>query len=93
LICPAARNEAENATLAKVIELPLGEQASNLLTQIRRAQTLFKEIEAFYKRLLEREPAAVPGWGLVPGNVMRSIEDPIRTFEQMVRDASSFGRT
>jgi hypothetical protein len=36
------------------------------------------------KRLLEREPAAVPGWGLVPGNVMRSIEDPIKAFEQMV---------
>ena len=36
------------------------------------------------KRLLEREPAAVPGWGLVPGNVMRSIEDPIKAFEHMV---------
>jgi len=36
------------------------------------------------KRLLEREPAAVPGWGLVPGNVMRSIEDPIKALEQMV---------
>jgi hypothetical protein len=84
LICPAARNEAENATLAKVIELPLGEPAAKLLTQIKRAQALFKEIEAHYKRLLEREPGAIPGWGLVPGNVMRSIEDPIKAFEHLV---------
>jgi len=84
LICSAARNEAETATLAKAIEPPLGEGASNLLTQIRRAQSLFKEIEAHYKRLLEPEPGAVPGWGLVPGNVIRSIEDPIKAFEHLV---------
>jgi len=84
LICSAARNEAETATLTKVIELPLGEPAARLLTQIKRARSLFNEVEAFYKRLLEREPGAVPGWGLVPGNVMRSIEDPIKAFEHMV---------
>src|SRR6516164_9460039 len=48
LICPAARTEAENATLAKVIELPLGEPAARLLTQIRRAKSLFQEIELHY---------------------------------------------
>jgi hypothetical protein len=84
LICPAARNEAENATLTKVIELPLGEQAANLLTQIKRAKALFQEIEAFYKRVLEREPGAIPGWSLLPGDVRRSIENPIKAFEQMV---------
>jgi hypothetical protein len=84
LICPAARDEAENATLAKVIELPLGEPAAKLLMQIRRAQALFKEIEAFYRRVLEREPGAVPGWILEPGAVRRSIEDPIKAFERLV---------
>ena len=84
LICPAARNEAESATLAKVIELPLGEGAAKLLTQIRRAQNLFKEIEAHYKHLLERDPGAVPGWILEPGAVRRSIEDPVKAFEQLV---------
>jgi len=82
LICPAARNEAENATLAKVIELPLGEPAARLLTQIRRAQALFKEIESYYKRVLEREASAIPGWGLVPGNVMRSINDTVKVHAQ-----------
>ena len=84
LICSAARAEAESATLAKVIELPVGEPAAMLLTQIKRAQALFKEIEAFYKRLLEREPGSVPGWILEPGAVRRSIEDPIKPFEQLV---------
>src|SRR5215831_4374711 len=84
LICPATRNEAETATLAKVIELPLGEGAAKLLTQIRRAQSLFKEIESHYKRVLEREPAAVPGWLLEPGAVRRSVENPISVFERLV---------
>jgi hypothetical protein len=80
LICPSARNEAENATLAKVIELPVGEPAATLWTQIKRAQALFKEIESHYKRLLEREAGAIPGWGLVPGNVIRSVENPVKVY-------------
>jgi hypothetical protein len=88
LICPAARNEAETATLAKVIELPLGEPAAKLLTQIRWAQALFKEIEAFYKALLEREPGAIPGWILEPGAVRRSIEDPVAVFERFAQTFS-----
>jgi hypothetical protein len=84
LICSAARNEAENAALTKAIELPLGEGAARLLSQIKRAQALFKEIESFYRRVLEREPGAIPGWILEPGAVRRSIEDPIKAFEQLV---------
>jgi hypothetical protein len=84
LICPSARKEAENATLAEAIELPLGEGAARFLAQIKRAQALFKEIESFYRRHLEREPGAVPGWILEPGAVRRSIEDPIKAFEQLV---------
>ena len=84
LICPAARSEAENATLAKVIELPLGEGAATLLSQIKRAQALFKEIESFYRRLLEREPSGIPGWGLVPGDVRRSFNDPVKVHAKFV---------
>jgi hypothetical protein len=74
LICSAARMQAENATLAKVIELALGEGAAKLLEQIKRAQSLFKEVELFYKRVLEETPGAIPGWMLEPGDVRRSIE-------------------
>jgi CRISPR/Cas system-associated exonuclease Cas4 (RecB family) len=83
LICPAARNEAENTALAKVTQLPLGEPAANLLMQIRRANALFKEIESYYKRVLEREPGAIPGWALVPGDLRRSIDDPVKAQAQM----------
>jgi hypothetical protein len=88
LICPAARTEAENATLAKVIELPLGEGAATLLSQIKRAQALFKEIESFYRRVLEREPGAVPGWILEPGAVRRSIENPVGALERLIETFS-----
>ena len=79
-----ARNEAENANLAKVSELPLGEGAATLLSQIKRAQALFKEIESFYRRLLEREPSGIPGWGLVPGDVRRSFNDPVKVHAKFV---------
>jgi hypothetical protein len=77
LICSAAREQAESAMLAKVVELPLGEQAARLLDQIKRAQGLFKEVEAYYKRVLEEAPGSIPGWALVPGDVRRSIEDTV----------------
>lgn len=88
LICPAARNEAENATLAKVIELPLGEGAARLLAQIKRARSLFLEVEAFYKRVLEETPGAIPSWMLAPGDVRRSIEDPVAALERLVETFS-----
>ena len=61
--------------LTKVVELPLGEQAARLLDDIRRAEALFKEVEAYYKRLLEETPGAIPGWTLEPGDVRRSISN------------------
>jgi hypothetical protein len=83
LICSASRSEAETATLAKVIELPVGEPAANLLSQIKRARSLFSEVESFYRQLLEREPGAIPGWELVPGNMMRSIQDPVKALAHL----------
>ena len=68
--------------------LPLGEGAATLLTQIRRAQSLFKEIEAFYRHLLEREPGAVHGWLLEPGAVRRSIYDPVAALERLIETFS-----
>jgi hypothetical protein len=77
LICATAREQAAQAMLAKVVELPLGEQAARLLDDIKRAQALFKEVEAFYKRVLEEKPGAIPGWALEPGDVRRSITNPV----------------
>jgi hypothetical protein len=60
----------------------LGEGAAKLLEQIKRAQSLFKEIELFYKRVLEETPGAIPGWMLQPGDVRRSIEDALALHER-----------
>jgi CRISPR/Cas system-associated exonuclease Cas4 (RecB family) len=81
LICPAAKDQAAQAMLAKVVELPLGEQAARLLDDIKRAQALFKEVEAFYKRMLEETPGAIPGWALEPGYARREITDTIALHE------------
>jgi hypothetical protein len=75
LVCGAAKDQAAQAMLAKVVELPLGEQAARLLDDIKRAQALFKEVETYYKRLLEETPGAIPGWALEPGDVRRAISD------------------
>jgi hypothetical protein len=75
LVCRAAREQAEQAMLARVVELPLGEQAAELLDAIRRAQALFKEVESYYKRVLEEMPGAIPGWTLEPGYIRREITD------------------
>jgi hypothetical protein len=77
LICAAAKDAASQAMLTKVTQLPLGNKAAELLDQIKRAQALFKEIELFYKRMLEETPGAIPGWMLQPGDVRRSIEDTV----------------
>jgi CRISPR/Cas system-associated exonuclease Cas4 (RecB family) len=77
LICSAAKDAAVGAMLTKVAQLPTGEGAAELLAQIKRAQALFKEIEGYYKRLLEETPGAIPGWLLEPGDVRRSIEDTV----------------
>jgi CRISPR/Cas system-associated exonuclease Cas4 (RecB family) len=83
LICGAAREQAESAMLATVVELPLGEGAAKLLDAIKHAQVLFKEIELFYKRVLEETPGAIPGWMLAPGDVRRSIENAGAVYEKV----------
>ena len=88
LICGSARREAENAALAKLVELPTGEPAAELLTWIKRARSFFNEVEAFYKRLLERETGSIPGWTLEPGAVRRAIEDPVAAFERLIETFS-----
>jgi CRISPR/Cas system-associated exonuclease Cas4 (RecB family) len=84
LICGAAKQAASQAMLTKLTQLPLGHQAAELLVQIKRAQALFKEIEAYYKRVLEQTPGAIPGWMLQPGDVRRSIEDTLALHKHTV---------
>jgi hypothetical protein len=82
LVCGAAKDQAAQAMLAKVVELPLGDQAARLLDDIKRAQALFKEVEAYYKHVLEETPGAIPGWMLAPGDVRRSIPDAVQALQR-----------
>jgi CRISPR/Cas system-associated exonuclease Cas4 (RecB family) len=77
------RNQQGDVPATPCWELPLGEPAATLLTQIKRAKSLFQEIESHYKQLLEREPSAIPGWVLEPGAMRRSIEDPAKALERL----------
>jgi hypothetical protein len=38
--------------------------------------------------VLESAPGAIPGWGLVPGDVRRSIDDPVRALERLIEQFS-----
>jgi hypothetical protein len=64
------------------------EQAARLLDQIKRAQGLFKEVESYYKRVVESTPGAIPGWALVPADVRRSITDPVGALERLIETFS-----
>jgi len=61
----------------------VGDGGAELLDQIKRAQALFKEIEAYYKRVLDETPGAIPGWMLQPGDVRRSIEDTVALYKHV----------
>jgi hypothetical protein len=64
-------------------ELPSGEGAAKLLAQIKRAKSLFQQIEEYYRAKLTEDPGCVPGWTLEPGAVRRSIEDQVKALEQL----------
>jgi hypothetical protein len=67
----------------------LGEGAAKLLEQIKRAQSLFKEVESHYKYLLEETPGAIPGWTLKPGALRRSLGDPQAVWERVQNTLST----
>ena len=56
LICRPAKTRPAQAMLARVVELPFGEQAARLLDNNKRAQALFKEVESYYKRCSKKGP-------------------------------------
>ena len=49
---------------------------------------LFNEVESHYKRLLESSPGAIPGWSLIPGDVRRSVADPVQALERVIETFS-----
>jgi uncharacterized protein DUF2800 len=68
LICQAAKGEAGQVMKLSLVELPVGDKAGRILHEIVRAEELFEQIRKHYKSLLDKDPAAVPGWQLVSQN-------------------------
>ena len=74
LVCPAL-----NAVVKPAVEgartLPEGKEAAELLDLIALAENLFEAARKHYVAVLEKEPAAIPGYELAPGVRRREITD------------------
>lgn len=75
LICPKVKREASQYIVKTELPyaLPLGDKGAKLLSELERIKKFVTEAEKFYKLSLAREPDAVPGWILEPGDEVRSF--------------------
>jgi CRISPR/Cas system-associated exonuclease Cas4 (RecB family) len=81
LICQAAKAEAGQVMKLSLAELPVGDKAGRILHEIARAEELFEQIRKHYKSLLDKDPAAVPGWQLVSAN-RRWVTNVYRAYQR-----------
>jgi hypothetical protein len=77
LICQAVKDTIKPLVSLQVSELPAeGERAARLLDEVELLLVHLEEIKAWYKGRMAQEPTLkIPGYGLVPGNEVRSIID------------------
>ena len=52
------------------------EQRASFCERRAIAQKWLNDCEAEMKKVLANDPTAIPGWGLIPGNVQHPITDP-----------------
>ena len=50
-------------------------EAAKILDQVEMLTRFLKEVKTFYAEKLEDPKYKIPGWGLVPGNVLREVTD------------------
>lgn len=74
LICPAIKREAVDFIKGGVTELPLGTGGARILSELGRLKKLIEDAEEFYKLEINKDPLAVPGWGLKPGAEVRLMK-------------------
>jgi hypothetical protein len=77
LICQAVKDTIKPLVSLQVSELPSqGERAARLLDEVELLLVHLEEIKAFYKGRMAQDPnLKIPGYGLVPGNEVRTISD------------------
>ena len=83
-VCPEAQKLATDAPLMvsrNGRELSITpERMAEFLEQIPAIEAVVEAVQAKAKRMLEADPASVPGWTLKPGAVRESITDPAQVF-------------
>jgi hypothetical protein len=70
-------------------EFPVGEEGGEVLDQLERIGKLVEEAKAFYKDALTKDPGCVPGWGLRPGAMRRTLGDPAKVWDRVSTTLSS----
>ena len=91
--CPEALALAESVPLAvsrdgrELVISP--ERMAEFLEQVPAIEAVVEAVRAKAKRMLEEDPASVPGWTLKPGAVRETITDPNAVFNR----ASALGVT
>ena len=62
---------------------PTDKEGAAILDQLKRVEDLIAEARSFYRARLAKDPACVPGWGLRPGAVRRSLGDPAKVWDRL----------
>jgi hypothetical protein len=76
LICPTLQEKRVRLARADLIALPDGEQAAMILDDVAVIRSRCDQIIEYYERRLLDDPSyVVPGYAMVPGNVVRTVVD------------------
>jgi hypothetical protein len=79
-------NEFENAVADG---FPVGEAGRDILDSLERVGKLLEEAKSYYKDVLTKDPGCIPGWGLRPGAMRRTLGDPAKVWNRMSPTLSS----
>lgn len=83
-VCPEAQKLATDAPLMvsrNGREMSITpERMAEFLDQIPAIEAVVEAVRSKAKRMLEADPASVPGWTLKPGSFRESVTDPLQVF-------------
>ena len=85
--CPEAQSLADKLTTVDVAEIST-ERLVQMLDVVETAEGVIKAVKSRAKELLEKDPAALPGWRLRPGARKTKINDPQILFGRLFQNHS-----
>ena len=77
LICQAFKDQVVTPMVGlRSSPLPVEPaEAAKILDQVEMLTKFLKEVKAFYAKKLEDPKYSIPGWEMVPGNILREVTD------------------